>query len=62
MEQSQFAQYLAVLMLLGLAIVAPFGMILVSTLVGKRGKRSRIKDTAYECGMVPVGEGNHGSP
>jgi NADH-quinone oxidoreductase subunit A len=58
MEQSQVAQYLAVLMLLGLAIAAPFGMILVSTLVGKRGKRSRTKDTAYECGMIPVGEGN----
>jgi NADH-quinone oxidoreductase subunit A len=58
MEQSQFAQYLAVLMLLGLAIAAPFGMILVSMLVGKRGKRSKIKDTAYECGMIPVGEGN----
>ncbi len=58
MEQSQFAQYLAVLMLLGLAIAAPFGMILVSTFVGKRGKRSQVKDTAYECGMIPVGEGN----
>src|ERR1017187_8773167 len=58
MEQSQFAQYIAVLMLLGVAIAAPFGMILVSTLLGKRGKRSKIKDTAYECGMIPVGEGN----
>jgi NADH-quinone oxidoreductase subunit A len=58
MEQSQFAQYIAVLMLLGVAIAAPFGMILVSTLLGKRGKRSKIKDTAYECGMLPVGEGN----
>jgi NADH-quinone oxidoreductase subunit A len=58
MEQSQFAQYIAVLMLLVLAIAAPFGMILVSTLVGKRGKRSQSKDTAYECGMIPVGEGN----
>ena len=58
MEQSQFAQYLAVLMLLGVAIAAPFGMILVSTLVGQRGKRSQTKDTAYECGMIPVGEGN----
>jgi NADH-quinone oxidoreductase subunit A len=58
MEQSQFTQYLAVLMLLVLAMVAPFGMILVSMLVGKHGKRSQIKDTAYECGMLPVGEGN----
>jgi NADH-quinone oxidoreductase subunit A len=58
MEQpSQFVQYLAVLMLLGLAIAAPFGMILVSTLLGKRGKRTPIKDTPYECGMIPVGPG-----
>jgi NADH-quinone oxidoreductase subunit A len=54
---SQFSQYVAVLMLLGLAIAAPFGMIAVSTLLGKRGGRNRMKDTAYECGMVPVGEG-----
>jgi len=57
-EQSQFAQYLAVLMLLGLAIAAPFGMILASSILGKRGKRNRAKDTAYECGATPVGEGN----
>jgi NADH-quinone oxidoreductase subunit A len=58
MEQSQFAQYIAVLMLLVLAIAAPFGMILMSAILGKRGKRSPIKDTAYECGMIPVGAGN----
>jgi NADH-quinone oxidoreductase subunit A len=58
MEQSQFAQYVAVLMLLGLAIAAPFSMIIASTLLGKRAKRSQIKDTAYECGMLPIGEGN----
>jgi len=58
MEESQFAQYVAVLMLLGLAIVAPFSMIVGSTLLGKLGKRSKIKDTAYECGMLPIGEGN----
>ena len=57
-EPSQFAQYLAVLMLLGLAIAAPFGMILFSMLVGKRGKDSKIKDTAYECGMLPIGTGS----
>jgi len=57
-DQPQFVQYIAVLMLLGLAIAAPFGMILVSHLLGKRGKRSAIKDTAYECGMIPVGPGS----
>jgi NADH-quinone oxidoreductase subunit A len=27
-------------------------------LLGKRGARSKIKDTAWECGMNPVGEGS----
>jgi NADH-quinone oxidoreductase subunit A len=58
MEQSQFSQYLAVLMLVVLAIAAPGGMIALSTLLGKRGKTSAIKDTAYECGMIPIGEGS----
>ncbi len=58
MEQSQFAQYIAVLMLLVLAVAATGGMIVFSVLLGKRGKRSKIKDTAYECGMIPVGEGS----
>lgn len=45
-------------MLLVLAITATGGMIIVSTLLGKRGTTSKIKDTAYECGMIPVGEGS----
>lgn len=57
MEQSQLAQYLAVLMLLALAGAAIGGMIVFSMALGKRGSRSRAKDTAYECGMVPTGPG-----
>ena len=57
MVDSQLSQYVAVLMLAALAIAATGGMILLSTLLGKRGQRSKIKDTAYECGMVPMGEG-----
>jgi len=45
-------------MLLVLAVLAIGGMLALSVLLGKRGGRSRIKDTAYECGMIPVGEGN----
>jgi NADH-quinone oxidoreductase subunit A len=26
--------------------------------LGQKGKRSPIKDTAYECGMLPVGDGS----
>jgi NADH-quinone oxidoreductase subunit A len=54
----QFSQYLAVLMLFVLAVAATGGMILISTLLGKKGAGSKIKDTAYECGMIPVGEGS----
>jgi len=53
----QFPQYLAVLMLVVLAIAATGGMIVLSLVLGKRGSRSKIKDTAYECGMLPVGGG-----
>src|SRR6184192_468807 len=44
--------------LLQIIVVALFAVsaLLVSILVGKRGRRTRAKDTAYECGMVPQGE------
>jgi NADH-quinone oxidoreductase subunit A len=58
MEQSQFAQYLPVLMLGVLAVLFSFGMLVVSVLLGKKGKRPPIKDTPYECGMLPVGPGS----
>jgi NADH-quinone oxidoreductase subunit A len=58
MEQPQLMQYLPVLMLGVLAVVFSFGMLIMSVVVGKKGKRSPIKDTPYECGMLPVGEGS----
>ena len=57
MEQSQLREYLPVLMLGLLAVAFSFGMLLLSVVLGKKGKRTPIKDTAYECGMLPVGEG-----
>jgi NADH-quinone oxidoreductase subunit A len=56
--ESQLSQYIAVLLLLVLAVAATGGMIALSMLLGKRGAGSKIKDTAYECGMLPVGEGS----
>jgi NADH-quinone oxidoreductase subunit A len=35
-----------------------FGTLIFSALVGKKGHRSKIKDTAYECGMLPIGAGS----
>jgi NADH-quinone oxidoreductase subunit A len=45
-------------MLAALAVLFSFGMLFVSVLVGKKGKRPPIKDTPYECGMLPVGPGS----
>ena len=58
MDDSQLTQYIPVLILGVVAVVFAFATLLFSVLVGKLGKRTRIKDTAYECGMLPVGEGN----
>ena len=49
-------EYLPVLLQVIVAIVFAGSALLVSMLVGKSGKRTRAKDTAYECGMLPQGE------
>jgi NADH-quinone oxidoreductase subunit A len=58
MDDSQLNQYVPVLMLGLVAVAFALGTLLVSVIVGWRGKRSKIKDTAYECGMLPIGEGS----
>lgn len=57
-QTDQLAQYIPVLMLIGLAVIFSFWILVMSVVVGKKGKRPAIKDTAYECGMLPIGEGN----
>jgi len=49
-------EYLPVLLQVIVAILFASSALLVSMLVGKSGKRTRAKDTAYECGMLPQGE------
>src|SRR5437762_13360234 len=58
MDDSQLREYLPILMLGILAVVFSFGMLGMSVVLGKKGKRTPIKDTPYECGMLPVGEGS----
>jgi NADH-quinone oxidoreductase subunit A len=53
----QLREYLPVLMLGAVAVAFSFGMLILSVVLGQKGKRSKIKDTAYECGMLPIGEG-----
>jgi NADH-quinone oxidoreductase subunit A len=58
MEESQLTQYVPVLLLGLVAVAFAGGTLVVSVLLGTRGQPSKIKNTAYECGMLPVGEGN----
>ena len=60
---SQLAQYFAVFVLLLTMIAVAGGIIVASTIGGQIGTRLRgnrtkeqIKDTAYECGMIPIGD------
>ena len=65
MDNSQLAQYIPILILALVAIASAFGMLVASVVIGKIANRGRrfghsvhIKDTAYECGMIPIGEGS----
>ena len=57
-------QYLPVLILAVLSLVFAFGTLALSVLVGKWANKNRLKQVAkaknipYECGMLPIGEGN----
>src|SRR5712691_12631720 len=48
--------YLPLLLQVGVAIGFAVSALLVSMVLGMAGRRTRVKDTAYECGMVPEGE------
>jgi NADH-quinone oxidoreductase subunit A len=49
-------EYLPVLLQIIVAMLFTVSALVVSVLVGKSGKRTRAKDMAYECGMIPQGE------
>src|SRR5919108_1665938 len=50
-------EYLPVLLQIVVAIGFAASALLVSVLLSKTGRRTPAKDTAYECGMIPQGEG-----
>src|SRR5215471_3633505 len=52
MIQDYLPILLQVIVALGFAGVA----MLASVILGRAGKRNAIKDSAYECGMIPQGE------
>ena len=58
---SQLVQYIPVLILGLVAVGFAGGTLILSSLVGKWANKNRretkIKNTPYECGMLPIGEG-----
>ena len=50
------SEYLPVLLHILVAIGFAAGALIISVILGKAGKRTQIKDSAYECGMLPQGE------
>jgi NADH-quinone oxidoreductase subunit A len=50
-------EYLPVLLQIIVAIGFAVSALVISVLLGKTARRTRAKDTAYECGMIPQGEG-----
>ena len=63
---SQLSQYIPVLILVGVAAMAAAGMLIASVALGRWANKGRLAaraknktiNTPYECGMIPVGEGN----
>jgi NADH-quinone oxidoreductase subunit A len=49
-------EYIPVLLQIVVAVGFAAGALIISVLLGKSGIRTRVKDSAYECGMVPQGE------
>ena len=49
-------EYLPILLHIIVAVGFAAGALIVSVILGRAGKRTQIKDTAYECGMLPQGE------
>jgi len=50
--------YLPVMMQAMVAIGFCASMLIMSVILGKKGSKNATKDSAYECGMLPIGEGS----
>jgi len=56
-QPTQLAQYIPILFLLAAAVGFAGGTLLISVLLGKFAKSNKAKDSAYECGKDPIGDG-----
>ena len=55
MMSQELSQYVPVALLVVIAILFAGGMLFASVVLGQKGGRPAIKDTPYECGMIPFG-------
>ncbi|MFM1768224.1 MAG: hypothetical protein RJA22_753 [Verrucomicrobiota bacterium] len=55
---AQLQQYIPILLLGLVAVGFAASTLAFSLFLGWRNRRSKAKDIAYECGMIPVGEGS----
>jgi NADH-quinone oxidoreductase subunit A len=51
------SDYIPVLIQVVIAAGFAIATLIASALLGKRATRNAVKDSAYECGMNPIGEG-----
>ena len=49
------SEYITILLHIAVAIGFAASALIISVILGKAGKRTAIKDSAYECGMLPEG-------
>lgn len=47
--------YLPVLLQIVVALLFSAAALITSVILGKQGRRTAVKDSPYECGMLPVG-------
>ena len=51
------SEYLPILLQVLVAIVFAASALIISVVLGRTSQRNATKDSAYECGMLPIGEG-----
>ncbi len=53
---NQIQEYIPVVLLALVALGFAVSNLFLSAILGKSGRRSKVKDIAYECGMLPEGK------
>lgn len=55
-DMPEASSYIPIAVQILIAVSMAVGIIVVSHIFGQRMRGNRIKDSAYECGMIPIGK------